>query len=369
MKIKHLKIKTFRNILNIETNLNSNIVCITGLNGAGKTNFLDVVYYLSNTRSYFNHIDSQNINYNYNDFYIEAELVENQNIDKISCYYSIEEGKVFKINEKKYSKLAEHYGKFPCVIITPNDINLINEGSDLRRSFVDSIISTYNLEYLSKLIEYKRILQQRNAILKQLNERQTKDYSILEIYNYKLSKINIFINQKRIEFINQFKPFFLDVYEKIAKNKENVDIYYSSQLNNNTNFKNLFENSLQKDILAQHTTVGIHKDDFIFSINNHLVKRTASQGQQKSFLIALKFAKAILINIQTTKKTMMLLDDIFDKLDTLRIKNIVNLFKELNLGQIFITHTDANYLHSALDNTGFDYIYLTIDNGQIIENK
>lgn len=368
MKIKHLKIKTFRNILNAETYLNSNIVCITGLNGAGKTNFLDVVYFLSNTRSYLNHIDSQNINYSYNDFFLEAEFSDNQNIDKVSCYYSTEEGKIFRINDKRYSKLAEHYGKFPSVIVTPNDINLINEGSDLRRSFVDSIISTYNLEYLGKLLEYKKILQQRNVLLKQLNEKQSKDYSVLEIYNYKLLMLNPFIHKKRTEFLTTFKSLFLDVYNRIARNNENVDIHYSSQLNDTT-IDSLFEKNLEKDFLAQHTTQGIHKDDFIFSINNHLVKKNASQGQQKSFLIALKFAQAVLINLQTSKKPMMLLDDIFDKLDTRRIINIVSLFKELNLGQIFITHTDANYLHSTLDNSGFDYIYLTIDNGEIIENK
>lgn len=365
MNIKQIKILNYKNLIDINISLDSQVVCLVGLNGSGKTNFIDAVYFLSNTRSYFNHIDSLNANYKADNFFLDGKFEKNNSLDNISAYYSNNDGKIVKINDKKYKRFSDHYGLFPVVIITPNDINLIIDGSEYRRNFIDSIISIFDRQYLENLINYKKILQQRNNLLKKFAQNQYFDKSLLEIFDYKLISLNPAIHERRNNFLNEFIPLFNQYYQKIAQTEENIDIKYVSQISEDK-IENLFNKSLNSDLAAQHTTVGVHKDDLLFTINNMQVKKHASQGQQKTFLIALKFAEAFFINKILNISPILLLDDIFDKLDSRRIENIVNLFSFESFGQIFITHTDNNILHNILNLNGLKFKYYKVDNGKII---
>ncbi len=364
MIIDRIKIQNYKNLSEIEINISPKINCLIGNNGAGKTNFLDAIYFLSNSRSYFNHIDNRNILYNKDYFFIKGNFKAKESENSVSAYYSAEKNKIIKLNSKRYSKLSNHYGKFPVVIITPYDVNLILDGSELRRNFMDAIISQYDKDFLENLINYKKILLQRNALLKKFSENRVFEKDMLDIFDYKLISINPSIFNKRREFVSNFMPIFLNYYHKIAQKDEKINIEYKSQLNSE-NIEALISNNIKKDLALQRTSVGIHKDDLSFTIDNNPLKKNGSQGQQKTFLTALKFAQSDFIKQHTGVRPILLLDDIFDKLDSQRVQNVVELVSDNHFGQIFITHTDAFLLKKILEPVKVEYSIYEMKNGNI----
>lgn len=337
MFLKSVKVQNFKNFNEIEYGFSPKINAFVGKNGVGKTNLLDAVHYLALTKSYLNYSDIQNINFNSEFFTVEG-IFEKEDEDVIFCAVHREKGKTFKKNSKTYDRISAHIGSYPLVMISPYDIDLIKDGSDTRRKFVDNIISQSNKEYLNDLIRYNRALNQRNSLLKYFFQNQNFDAGSLEIYDRQMIQYGNKIHTTRAKFIQDFEPVFQEYYRFISQGNEKVSIQYISQLNE-SGFENLLTSSRQKDRTVQFTTFGIHKDDLSFEIMNYPVKKFGSQGQQKSYLIALKLAKLEIIKKSIGITPILLLDDIFDKLDESRVEQLIKLVNEEHFGQIFITDT------------------------------
>jgi len=364
MYLKNLLLTNFKNYSQAEISLSPDINCFVGANGTGKTNLLDAIYYLCFCKSYFNSIDSQNINYNKDFFTIEGLFVRNRDkTDTVLCIQKRNERKLFKLNKKEYERLSDHIGLFPLVIISPSDSNMIYNGSEDRRKYLDGVISQFDKEYLHSLINYNKILEHRNALLKQQNFNNTNP-EVFEIWDEQLIKYGELINNKRKLFFQKYEPFFQLYYKFINKNKEELRIEYESQLNQN-NFKQLLNSSLNKDIQYQYTTTGIHKDDLLFKIGNFPLKKFGSQGQQKSFLIAMKLAQFDFTKSIIGYKPILLFDDLFDKLDDMRIEELIKLVSGENFGQIIITETHSERIFKIFRDTGINNKIYSIDNSQI----
>lgn len=338
MFLKSILLRNFKNFTESEFAFSPKINAFVGQNGVGKTNVLDAVHYLALTKSYLNYSDAQNINFQANFFSLEGVFEKNQNEEVIFCGVQKEKGKIFKRNAKVYDRISDHVGLFPVVMISPYDLDLIKEGSDVRRKFIDNIISQSNKEYLQNLIRYNRVLSQRNALLKYFFQNNTFDKISLEIYDDELAELGKSIFEERQKLIDEFVPVFQEYYNFLSHGGERVDIKYQSQLTSNS-LKELLQENLQKDRFAQYTTQGIHKDDLELSIMNYPVKKFGSQGQQKSYLIALKLAQLELIRKSSQLTPLLLLDDIFDKLDESRVEQLIKLVNEDRFGQIFISDT------------------------------
>ena len=359
MYLKKLTILTYKNILQKDIEFSSKINCFVGDNGTGKTNLLDAIYYLSFTKSYFNIVDNQNITHGEEFFMLQGEYFKNNKSETAHCSFKRGKKKIIKYDDVKYKRFSDHIGIIPAVIITPDDNQLILSGSEERRKFLDTIISQYNSDYLNNLIKYKRVLAQRNQLLKNFAENRYFDKITLSIWDEQLISLGNKIFNVRDAFINEFIPIFQKYYQYISNNTEIVGIKYKTQLENN-NFSKLLEMSLAKDKIIQNTSVGIHKDDLIFQLEDYLLKKIGSQGQQKTFLLALKFAQYELIKKFLKINPILLLDDFFDKLDALRIEQIVKLVADNNFGQIFITHTNINRLEKTLLKINTDYKILEL---------
>lgn len=338
MHLQKISLVNFKNIEAKTFDFEKKINCFVGNNGVGKTNVLDAIYYLSFTKSYFNPVATQNIKHNEDFFVIEGDYLLNDRTEKIICSLKKGQKKLLKRNGKVYERFSDHIGQFPLVIISPADRNLIIEGSDTRRKFIDGVISQQDKQYLNSLISYNKIISQRNALLKFFAANRTFDALNLSVYNEQLIGFGAEIHQKRKEFLEKFTPIFNEKYKVISGEKEEVNLNYKSQLNDSS-FEDLLANSLEKDKILQYTSTGIHKDDLSFLINEYPVKKFGSQGQQKSYLIALKLAQFEFIKKQSLITPILLLDDIFDKLDEHRVSQIVNLVNNDEFGQIFITDT------------------------------
>lgn len=338
MVLNSLSLVYYKNFESAKFEFDDKINCIVGENGKGKTNILDSIYHLAYTKSYFNPITSQNITHG-EDFFVVDGIFKRQNKQE-NIIVSAKRGqkKVVKRNAKVYDRLSDHVGFIPVVIISPTDRDLILEGSDVRRKFMDAVISQVDNIYLNKLIKYNAILSQRNALLKYFAANNSFDSSNLEVYNEQLEALGQYIYDKRCSFIETFKPILKQRYFEICQKEEPIQITYKSQLHK-ASFKTLFESKLQKDMALQYTSVGTHKDDLIFDIGEYPVKKFGSQGQQKSYLIALKFAQYDFLKRSQGLNPILLLDDIFDKLDENRVKHIVSMVTEQNLGQMFISDT------------------------------
>ncbi len=364
MYLEKIKVRNYKNLSDISLQLSSKINCMVGKNGAGKTNFIDAVHFLSNTRSYFNHIDSQNIKKGEKYFFIEGIFRKKEGKNTVTAVFSDDKGKQFKVDDKRQKKLSEHYGVFPVVIITPYDINLILDGSELRRNFIDSIISMYDKEYLQSIISYKKILVQRNALLKKFAAEKYFDSSFLEIFDYKIIKLAPEIYKKREIFLQGFMPIFQKYYNLISGTTEKVGISYKSDLKA-AEIKSLLADNRNRDLALQRTSVGVHKDDLVFTLENFSLKKGGSQGQQKTFLTALKFAQSDYIKQYAGVRPILLLDDIFDKLDADRVARVVELVADNHFGQIFITHTDVERLNEILKQITGSFSVFKVDNGVI----
>ena len=366
MFLKTLKILNFKNLAEAEFSLSEKMNCFTGNNGAGKTNILDAVYYLSFTKSFFNTSDSQSIQYNADFFAIHGDFIKNKKKEKIYCAYNSVKKKVFKRNDKSYSKFSEHIGLFPIVIISPDDSILISGPAEERRKYIDSVISQYDKEYLYELIKYQKILSQRNRMLKNFNSSANFDPETIEIYNEQLSISGKKLYEKRKDFISKLIPKFRKYYDKISNKKESVNLRYQSHLNDN-DIKELLSQSIEKDKILGYTTKGIHRDDLTFEINEHSLRKSGSQGQKKSFLIALKFAQYEFIKEISKINPMLLLDDIFDKFDSERVEEIIKLTNNNNFGQIFITDTNPERVKKVINKDKSDFKIFHVEKGEVIE--
>ena len=353
MHLKTLNLINYKNFKNQTFEFNSKVNCFVGSNGVGKTNILDAIYHLSFGKSYFNPIASQNIKHGEDFFVVDGRYSKDLKEEKIIV--SLKKGgkKVIKRNSKSYNRFSDHIGLLPLVIISPVDRDLITEGSDLRRKFIDGVISQNDKIYLDQIIRYNKILFQRNSLLKQFYLSRTFDHDTIEIYDEQLSKIGNLIFNKRKEFLELFSPIFFEKYSTISNNKEKVNLNYKSQLKNHR-LQDLLISNIEKDKVLQYTSVGTHKDDIEFMIGNYPIKKFGSQGQQKSFLIALKLAQYEVLKAKSGNSPILLLDDIFDKLDSKRVKQIIKMVNDSNFGQLFISDTDAkrteNVVKSAHDN-------------------
>jgi len=361
LELKNLQINQFKNHTKSSFTFSKQVNCFVGNNGAGKTNILDAMHYLSQTKSYFNHIDAQNIQFGANYFMLKGSFTKGETTDEIQCNVKEGEGKVLKCNSKKYKRFSEHIGKFPVVIISPTDTNLILEGSEVRRKYVDSSISQYKQNYLKTLINYNKTIKQRNSLLKQFSDREYFDDITLDIYDKQLIELGTIIHKERTEFLQELTPVFTKYYAEISGGKEKVVLLYTSQLNEG-NIETLLQESLLKDRASNHTGVGIHKDDVLFEMNDHSIKKIGSQGQQKSFLIALKLAQFDFIKEKLGFKPILLLDDIFDKLDDSRVLQLISFVNKGVFGQVFITDTHAERSEEILTKANIPYSIFTIEN-------
>ena len=354
MFLKKLSLINYKNFDSKTFEFNKKINCLVGNNGIGKTNVLDAVYHLSFGKSYFNPVASQNIKHGEEFFVVDGEFQKNERDEKIICSLKKGQKKIIKRNGKAYEKFSDHIGFLPLVIISPADRDLITEGSDTRRKFIDSVISQGDKVYLKNLISYNKTLSQRNSLLKYFALNNTFDNDTLSIYNEQLDDFSKHIFKARKDFLDVFIPIFKKRYEVISGGKEVVNLIYGSHLHDD-NLKTLLEQNISKDRALQYTSVGIHKDDLSFEIESYPIKKFGSQGQQKSFLIALKFAQFDFIKQQAEVNPVLLLDDIFDKLDENRVSQIIKLVNNDGFGQIFISDTHADRTEAVIKETGLPY--------------
>jgi DNA replication and repair protein RecF len=323
---------------------------------------LDAIYYLSFCKSYFNPIDSQNIKHEEPFFVVEGIYDKGDRDDVIYCGLKRNQKKQFKRNKKNYERLADHIGTIPLVMISPIDILLIIEGSDGRRKFIDGIISQYDKGYLNNLLNYNKALHHRNLLLKSFWLNRNFDKDSLEIWDEQLIKYGVLIHNSRKTFVDDFTPIFQKYYTQLSNNKETVALIYQSQLNDEK-FEDLLINNLAKDKANHYTNFGIHKDDLVFEFDGFPMKKFGSQGQQKTYLMALKLAQAELIKNISEKKVIFLLDDIFDKLDDNRMKQLLAIVSNGDFGQIFITDTSLSRIPDILTEEKINFKAFKIEEG------
>ncbi len=350
MHLEKLSLFNFKNFESQSFDFQDKINCFVGDNGVGKTNILDAIYYLSFGKSYFNPVASQNIRHHQDFFMIEGKYdVSNRN-ETIVCSLKRGQKKVIKRNDKEYERFSDHIGHLPLVIISPADRDLIVDGSDTRRKFIDSVISQSDKPYLKALINYNKVLVQRNSLLKYFAANRTFDALNLKVYDEQLEKYGAVVYEKRKAFLIEFTPIFEARYKTITEGKELVNLVYKTQLDDGS-LSNLLGQSLERDRALQYTSVGIHKDDLQFEIDGFSIKKFGSQGQQKSYLIALKLAQFDFIKNQAKVKPILLLDDIFDKLDDNRVAQIIELVNQDEFGQLFISDTHADRTEEVVKKT------------------
>ncbi len=361
MFLKRLSLINYKNFDSRTFEFDSKINCFVGPNGVGKTNALDAIYHLSFGKGYFNPVATQNIKHEEDFFVIDGDFQKLDREEKIVCSLKTGMKKIIKRNGKAYERLSDHIGLIPLVIISPADRDLIIEGSDTRRKFMDGVISQSDKKYLQTLIKYNKILVQRNSLLKYFVANNTFDASTLSVYDEQLHNYGSEIFKKRLEFVEAFIPIFKEQYAAISGGNEKVTLSYASKLLED-DLLSLLAKNVERDRILQYTSMGIHKDDLIFEITGHPIKKFGSQGQQKSFLIALKFAQFHFIKKQAKTTPILLLDDIFDKLDENRVAHIVSMVDNENFGQIFISDTHADRTEEIVKNIHQSYKIFKLQN-------
>ncbi len=366
MYLKKLSLTFFKNYEQAELEFSPKINCFVGNNGVGKTNILDAIHYLSLTKSFFNNIDSVNIKHNEDYFIVQGNFVRDDEENNIFCSFHKQKQKVLKRNGKEYHKLSDHVGRYPVVMISPADSALIIDGSEVRRKFLNKIISQYDAGYLDSVLKYNKVLQQRNKLLKDFKVTGEFDSDVLSIWDSQLIKYGNYIFGERDILVNELIPVFNEYYTFISNEKELVKLNYRSHLKEG-DFTQLLNNAVEKDRILEYTTIGIHKDDLILEMNDFPVKSLGSQGQQKSYLVALKLAKFDYIKRKAGFSPILLLDDIFDKFDAVRVEQIIRLVGNHRFGQIFITDTHRSRLHDILTTVDSDYKLFRIGENGIEE--
>jgi DNA replication and repair protein RecF len=365
MHLKKLSVFNFKNYDEAELVFSPGVNAFTGDNGAGKTNLLDAIHYLSLCKSYFNPADVQQIKPG-REFFMVQGIFDRENREEIvSVSLKRNQKKQVKRNKKEYPRLAGHIGLFPLVMISPYDTNLITEGSEERRRFIDTVLSQTDNRYLDELIRYNKVLQNRNSLLKQIAETGRYDPSLLEILDEQLSVSGKIVYEKRSSFMTSFEPLFIKHYRYLAADAEETTMSYESDLSSDT-LPALLEKWREKDRTLQRTTAGIHKDDLVFTIHGLPLKKFASQGQLKSFLIALKLAQYSYLLQQKGFRPLLLLDDIFDKLDEKRTRKLMQMVSEDDFGQIFITDTSRDRVEGIFRDIGTELRLFGVKNGTLV---
>lgn len=362
--LSHLTLLNFKNHEEVSLEFCPKINCFVGNNGIGKTNVLDAIYYLSLSKSAFNTVDAHNIKHGQDYFVIQGEYHREDKTEHINCGVKAGQKKVLKRNGKEYDKLADHIGLLPLVMITPSDSNLILEGSEERRKFLDGVLSQFDHQYLDDLMRYNRALAQRNLLLKDFAQKNWFDPDMLDLWNDQMLTTGNLIFEKRNRFIQELIPVFQHYYEFVSGGTETVELTYESQLLDNS-FSDLLNHAMERDRRVQFSTVGVHKDDLVLRLSGFPIKRVGSQGQQKTFLVALKLAQFDYIKQQTKDAPLLLLDDIFDKFDANRVSKIISLVASANFGQIFITDTSSERMSIILKQIDGDYKLFAIDTNGI----
>ena len=363
MWLKQLSVLNFKNYAEATLHFAPEVNAFTGANGAGKTNLLDALHYVSLCKSFFNPVDSQQIRQGADWFMVQGEFDKEGQSDTVACSLKRNQKKQFKKNKKAYTRLADHIGLFPLVMVSPNDSSIVADGSEERRRFIDNVISQTDLSYLDGLIAYNRCLMQRNSLLKQAAKSGPLDGGLLEVLNLQLVELGMPIFEKRQAFMAEFIPEFNTHYQFLTDTAESVSLVYESQLIDGV-FAELLEQQLERDRMLERTTVGIHKDDLAFSIHGDMpLKKFGSQGQQKSFLVALKLAQYSFLHRKKGFKPLLLLDDIFDKLDDKRTRKLMQMVSEDDFGQIFLTDTDSGRINRIFEEINRKVRVFEIRNG------
>lgn len=358
----------FRNHRELRVELCPEVNCFTGPNGTGKTNLLDAVHYLALAKSYFDPVDLHNILHGEEMFMVQGDWTTNEDTDTVLCSVRKGQRKILSRNRKEYDRLADHVGRYPVVMITPYDGQLVLEGSEIRRRFLDGLIAQFDKGYLEHLIRYNRALAQRNVLLKQLAERGDVQRNTFEAWDDMLVTHGTAIHATRTAFMQELVPLLMDHYAGISSGPEQVALGYSSPLALQP-MGEVLARTWDRDRAAQHTTSGIHKDDLLFSIDEQPLKRFGSQGQQKTYLIALKLAQFELTARRTGSKPVLLLDDIFDKIDPQRMRHLLTMLSGHSFGQVLITDTDPLRLHAALDGLDLETRFFHLDHQGIAREK
>lgn len=361
MYLKQLNITNFKNLEQVNLELSSGLNCFIGDNGEGKTNLLDAVYYLSMAKSYFNQADSQVIRHDESFFMLQGLYERNGSEEQISCGVKKGEGKALKRNGKQYDKLADHIGFIPLVMVSPTDSALITDSGEERRRYLNGLISQLDREYLDSLIRYNHALTIRNKLLKQSG---SIDRDMLDTLDMQLSEYGQKIYEKRKDMVESMSPYFTMVYAVVSGNKEDVVLSYRSDLSKESLY-NLLKQAYEKDRMLQHTSVGIHRDDLEMRLGEHPIRRVGSQGQQKTYLLALKLAQFELYKKHAGIAPLLLLDDVFDKLDMARVEHLIQLVAHNGFGQIFLTDSNKTRLDSILSSINNDHALFRVKNGEV----
>ena len=367
MILKRISILNYKNLEQVELDFSPKMNCIIGQNGMGKTNLLDAVYYLSFCKSATNPIDSQNMMHQQDFFVIQGFYeTEQGDTEEVYCGMKRRQKKLFKRNKKEYSRLSEHIGFIPLVMVSPSDADLISGGSEERRRFMDVVISQYDKEYLEALIRYNKALQQRNTLLK---NDEMPDPELLDVWEEMMAASGEMVYRKRCAFIEEFIPIFQSFYAHISQGKEVVNLAYESHCRQG-NLLQLLRENRPKDSIMGYSLKGVHKDDLVMQLEEYPIKREGSQGQNKTYLIALKLAQFDFLRRTGSNTTpLLLLDDIFDKLDASRVEQIVKLVSGDKFGQIFITDTNRDHLDKIMKKIEGEYKVFGVENGRIQERK
>lgn len=354
LKLDNISLVQFRNYPLNTFSFTSNVIGFCGSNGSGKTNLLDAIYYLCFTKSYFGKTDAQNVSYGKSGFRIEGHFAKQQQMYKAVGVLRENNKKEFGVDDENYSRFARHIGRFPCVMIAPDDVAIITDASEERRKFIDYTISQLDSDYLQTLIDYNKILQQRNSLLKQLAESGKIDEPLMDIISGQLVQKGNVIFTKRKAFLEAFIPMAVSLYHYISGHTEKLNINYQSHLLS-ASFEKLLNENKSKDRLLLRTSVGIHRDDLTFELNGEIFKTMASQGQRKSLLFALKLAEFEVLLKHNGFAPILLLDDVFEKLDAERMQHLLFKVCVENRGQVFITDTHCDRLKEALEKIGVQY--------------
>lgn len=362
MILNSISILNFKNIAEANLSFSQKVNCFTGKNGMGKTNLLDAIYYLSFCKSYSNQSDLLNITHESDYMMLQGEYIRNNEPEIISCGLQRGKRKVLKRNGKEYQRLSQHIGLLPLVMVSPMDWELIRGGSEERRRLIDQIISQSDKNYLANLIKYNKGLENRNSLLKQ----GIKDKLLFETIEFSLCRAAQEIYAARKRWIEEFSPIFLRYYREISGESEQVSISYLSHLNDYSMEENL-RKSWEKDCAIRYTSKGVHRDDIELLLGDYSMRKIGSQGQCKTYTIALRLAQYDFLRTLNGITPILLLDDIFDKLDSSRVENIISAVSDSRFGQIFITDTNRSHLDVIIQRVGSDYKIYSVENGTCTE--
>ncbi len=360
MRLKKLSLLHFKNIARQELEFCRGVNCLVGDNGAGKTNVMDAIYYLSMCKSSLPMTDTQSIRHGEEGFLVEGQYVsDEEKNERIVCSFTRKGGKVLKRNGKEYERLADHVGLVPAVIVSPADNALISDAAEERRRYLNACISQLDRPYLANVMRYNAVLAERNRLLK-----MQPDETMLAIYDDQLTDYGTKIHAARQAFAERLQPVVAEYYRILSGDREEVEVHYKSELGERP-FDEILRAARQKDLVNEYTTSGIHRDDLTLRIGGYPLRKYGSQGQQKSFLIALKLAQYAVVAEACGEKPILLLDDLFDKLDAGRVEQLIRLVSDEAFGQIFITDCNPTRLKSILDEAGGEYALFTVANGEI----